>query len=151
MDTLELVAPYVAIAIPIVLGVMLCVTAIAMRNSNKCLQKAVDENDAEIKEGFKKMKTLVQFATSGYRVSAGETVSHVGDGYIVTSDQNGAPTINMGNRGTESEHELELEPELELELYKLKIKMIEYDMRARAYLAMYSAMAAQEDITKTIH
>ena len=63
MDTLELVVPYISVAIAIVLGVLLVIMAIAMRNANKCLQKAVDEKDAEIKEGFKKMKTLVQFST----------------------------------------------------------------------------------------
>lgn len=147
MDTLELVAPYISAAITIVMGVMLCVTAIAMRKNNKRLRKTMAEADAEIAENTKKMKTLVQFAKSGYRVPAGETVSNVGDGYIVTIDRNGHCEItkNIEKQDTESEHELELE------IYKFKIKMIEYDMKARAYLAMYSAMAAQEDIMKTIH
>ena len=143
METIELVVPYISVAITIVMGVLLVAMAIAMRNANKFLQKAVDEKDAEIEEGFKKMKTLVQFAKIGYRVPSGETVSHVGDGYIVTSDQNGhgTATINIEN----------LDTGLEYELYELKIKMIEYDMKARAYLAMCSARMAQEDIMKILH
>jgi len=143
MDTLELVVPYISVAIAIVLGVLLVIMAIAMRNANKCLQKAVDEKDAEIKEGFKKMKTLVQFSTSGYRVPSGETVSHVGDGYIVTSDRNGHCEITTNIE--------KLDTGLEYELYELKIKMMEYDMKARAYLAMCSARMAQEDIMKILH
>lgn len=61
----------------------------------------------------------------------------------MTSDQNGhgTATINIEN----------LDTGLEYELYELKIKMIEYDMKARAYLAMCSARMAQEDIMKILH
>ena len=62
---------------------------------------------------------------------------------IVTSDRNGHCEITTNIE--------KLDTGLEYELYELKIKMMEYDMKARAYLAMCSARMAQEDIMKILH